>query len=135
LIWFILAALFAGAELLSGTFYLVLYGVSCAVGGIVALAGLGDAVSLMVAGVFGLAATFWLRKHPIVRPARTSGNGNLGQRVEVESWKTDTLLRVKHRGAGWDAELSGPVEGRPSVLYIIAQRGNTLILSDKPSAH
>ncbi len=132
LTWFVLAALFAGAEMLTGTFYLLLYGISCAVGGLIALSGLSEAVQLAVAGICGVAATLYLRKHPIVRPAKSAMTPDLGQRVEVENWKTDTLVRVKHRGAGWDAELAEPSDAKPDALYIVGQRGNTLIVSAHP---
>ena len=135
LTWFVLAALFAGAEMLTGTFYLLLYGVSCAVGGVMALLGLAEWVQFAVAGVCGVGATIYLRKQPFIRPAKTASTPDLGQRVQVESWKTDTLVRVKHRGAGWDAELAEPAEGKPDALYIVGQRANTLIVSAHPPGH
>ncbi|MBV8657102.1 MAG: NfeD family protein [Burkholderiales bacterium] len=135
ILWFVFAALFAGLELLSGTFYLLLYGVSCVVGAVAALLGFNWNLQLIIAAICAVGATLWLRRHPIVRPAHGTQSLEIGQRVTVESWKTDTLLRVKYRGAGWDAELAQKVETRPDTLVITGQRGNTLIVSPEPPAH
>jgi len=134
ILWFVFAALFAGLELLSGTFYLLLYGVSCAIGAVAALLGFGWNLQLIIAAACAVGATLWLRKHPIVRPSSAGQSLEIGQRVTVETWKTDTQLRVKYRGAGWDAELAHPIDSRPDALIITGQRGNTLIVSPEPPA-
>ncbi|QDQ27068.1 NfeD family protein [Chitinimonas arctica] len=134
LIWFVLALLLAGAEMLSGTFYLLVYSLCCALGGVAAVAGLPVPAQLSVAAACAVVGTLWLRRHPISRPSRVSGNLDLGHRVEVESWKSELTARVRYRGTGWDAELAAPLAERPGTLYIVGQRGNTLIVSPVPPA-
>lgn len=135
IVWFILAVLLAGLEMLSGTFYLLLYGVACGIAGVVALLGLGEAAQYGVAGVLAIAGTLWLRRRSFLQPAASSESLDIGQRVEVEKWQGDSAARVRYRGAGWDAELAGQSAEqteRPKVLYIVGQRGNTLIVAAAP---
>lgn len=137
MLWFVFALILAGAEMLTGTFYLLVYGGAAAVGGLAALAGLGTVPQLVAAALCAVAGTVWLRRHPISRKAAGSQSLDLGQRVEVEQWKSETVLRVRYRGTGWDAELAGPPAAppeRPATLYIVGQRGNTLLLSSLPPA-
>ena len=50
-IWWILAAILVGAELMTGTFYLLAVGVAFAVGGLAAVLGVALPLQLVVAGV------------------------------------------------------------------------------------
>ncbi|WP_374352406.1 NfeD family protein [Chitinimonas sp.] len=148
LVWFVLAAVLAGLELLSGTFYLLLYGLACAMGGLLAWAGAGEAWQYGLSAVFAVAGTIWLRRRKFLKPAETSESLDIGQRVSVESWTGENTARVRYRGTGWDAELAAPLSAgnstdtvallvgtasladRPSVLFIVGQRGNTLLVVD-----
>lgn len=137
LVWFALAVLLAGLEMLSGTFYLLLYGLACAIGGVIALLGLGDELQYAIAGLVAIAGTLWLRRRDFLKPAATSGSLDIGQKVEVESWRGEAAARVRYRGTRWDAELApqligSPQAERPQVLYIVGQRGNTLIVAEAP---
>jgi membrane protein implicated in regulation of membrane protease activity len=134
LVWFILAAILAGLELLSGTLYLLLYGIACAIGGLIALVGLPDAYQYGLSAALAVIGTVWLRRRKFLKPASTTESLDIGQRVEVESWKADGTARVRYRGAGWDAELTPAAgqAGQPQVLYIVSQRGNTLIVAAEP---
>lgn len=135
IIWFVLALALVGAEMLTGTFYLLVFGIAAAVGGLLALTGLGQVWQLLAAALCAVGGTLWLRKHPIVRGRPGGQSLDLGQRVDVEQWKSASLLRVRYRGAGWDAELAeAGTERSAEPLYIIGQRGNVLLLSHTPPA-
>ncbi|PHV12685.1 NfeD family protein [Chitinimonas sp. BJB300] len=135
IIWFVLGLALAGTEMLVGTFYLLVCGIAAGIGGIVALAGFSLPIQLLAAALCAVAGTLWLRRNPISRPTGPQSL-DLGQRVEVEHWKSATQLRVRYRGAGWDAELATAITDQdlPVELYIIGQRGNTLLVALMPPA-
>ena len=53
-IWWIAAAALIGAELLTGTFYLLAVGSAAAIGGLAAWLGVGSAWQFVIAGVLGV---------------------------------------------------------------------------------
>jgi membrane protein implicated in regulation of membrane protease activity len=132
--WWIIAALLIGAELLTGTFYLVALGVACAVAGLVALAGFGIQAQFTIAGALSVVGTIaahrWRRDHT---PAPDQPL-DVGQPVQVREWREDGRLRVAYRGSEWDAELAAPLVSRERTLYIVAMRGSVLVLSDRRPA-
>ena len=134
-IWWIAAALLIGAELVTGTFYLLAVGVAFGFGGLTAWLGAGAAVQFAVAGVLGVGLTIvahqWRRKHAEPPPAPPL---DVGQAVRVESWNPDGTARVAYRGSTWDAELESPAVDRAETLYIVATRGSVLVLSDRRPA-
>lgn len=132
LVWMMFAAALAGAEMLSGTFYLLVYGMACAAGAAVAWFGFGLAPQYLVAASCAVLGTFWLRRNPIVRPAASSESLDIGQAVTLISWKSPTLARVRYRGADWDAELTDAPLPDCHTFFIVGQRGNTLLVDATP---
>jgi membrane protein implicated in regulation of membrane protease activity len=134
-IWWIAAALLIGAELVSGTFYLLAVGVAFAFGGLAAWLGAGVAVQFAIAGILGVTLTIvahqWRLKHaaPHAQPPL-----DVGQAVHVQTWNSDGTARVAYRGSTWDAELESPAVQRAATLYIVATRGSVLVLSDRHPA-
>ncbi len=134
-IWWICAAILIGAELLSGTFYLLAVGVAVALGGAAAWAGASVPLQFGIAGVLGVALTIaahrWRLAHatPPAPPPL-----DVGQAVQVDTWNADGTARVRYRGTTWDAELEAPGVPRADTLYIVATRGSLLILSDRRPA-
>jgi membrane protein implicated in regulation of membrane protease activity len=135
-VWWISAALLVGAELVTGTFYLLAVGIAVALGGVAAFA------SFAAGAVRG-------RRRPRRRAddRRAQGCGSraprrprkpsldVGQSVRVETWNSDGTARVNYRGTNWDAELAAPDVPHAATMYIVATRGSRLILSDRrPSA-
>ena len=132
-VWWICAAVLVGAELLTGTFYLLAVGVAVAFGGVAAYAGASLPAQFTVAGTLGVALTMVAHKLRIARampPPQPSLD--VGQAVRVELWNPDGTARVNHRGTSWDAELATPDVPHAATLYIVATRGSRLILSDRP---
>ncbi len=114
LLWAIAGFILIIAELVTGTFYLVVFGAAALVGALVAW--LGGAFWLQV--IFATAAMFigiylvhaWRKKHP--KDAQSENSLEVGQTVILENWVNEAsgTARVKYRGASWDAKVSGPAK-------------------------
>jgi membrane protein implicated in regulation of membrane protease activity len=133
-VWWVIAAILIGAELVTGTYYLFALGVAAALGGAFAFAGAGMQMQFAAAGILGVVATVvahqWRVRHtPDEQPAL-----DIGQPVQVRHWRGDGTLRVAYRGSEWDAELASPVASRDAPLFIVAMRGSVLMLSDRRPA-
>ena len=134
-VWWILAAVLIGIELIVGTFYLLAVGIAVALGGVAALLGADKPMQFVVAAVLGVVLTiaahrFRLAKAlpPLAAPL------DVGQSVRVQRWNADGTARVAYRGSDWDAELAVPDTPRAETMYIVGTRANVLLLSDrKPS--
>ncbi|WP_148715209.1 NfeD family protein [Chitinolyticbacter meiyuanensis] len=135
--WLVLALVLVGLELVSGTFYLLAIAGGFLAGAFAAWLKVPLAGQIVLAALCALAAVALLRRWKRRQPhlTRTEPAYDVGQRVEVETWKDDTHVRVRYRGSHWDGELAATAEPRPAVLYIVALRGTTLQLSPIPPAH
>lgn len=130
--WWIAAAVLIGAELLTGTFYLLAVGVAVAIGGATAWAGYPLTTQFTVAGVAGVVLTAlahqWRRRK--AQPPPQPGF-DVGQSVRVDGWNPDGTARVTYRGTQWTAELATPATSRASTMYIVATRGSVLVVADR----
>ncbi len=130
-VWWILAAILVGAELVTGTFYLLAVGVAFAVGGIVALAGVALPLQLVAAGVVAVVATMIAHRWRLRTVVPQQPSLDLGQSVRVVEWKDDGGARVNYRGTQWDAELADASQARAEIMYIVGTRGSTLVVADR----
>jgi membrane protein implicated in regulation of membrane protease activity len=134
-VWWIAAAVLVGAELVTGTFYLLVVGIAAALGGIAAWLGAGVPVQFLLAGGCAFVLTFvahqWRQRQAPQSPEVAL---DVGQMVQVQTWNADGTARVEHRGTQWDAELASPDTPRGATLYIVATRGSVLVLSDRRPA-
>jgi membrane protein implicated in regulation of membrane protease activity len=131
-VWWIAAAVLVGAELLTGTFYLLAVGIAAAIGGVAAWLGAGVPLQYLVAG--GLAVVLTILAHQWRRrqaPTAPQVSLDVGQTVHVQTWNDDGTARVAYRGTLWDAELAAPGVPHADTLYIVATRGSVLVLSDR----
>lgn len=117
------------AELLSGTFYLLVLGIAAFVAAAVAWFGGPFIAQVAVAGVIAVAGVFWIRgrKHALATPDMAPLD--VGQPVTLQSWvnQADRVARVKYRDALWDAVVDGHARGEAGeVLYITRVEGSTL---------
>ena len=131
-IWWGLAALLVGAELFTGTFYLLAIGAALVLGGIAAWLGGSLPVQLLIGGVFALAGTIvahqWRKLHAMPAPQPAL---DVGQEVEVLDWFDNDKARVNYRGTQWDAELATPGAPRTRSMFIVDTRGSTLVIADR----
>jgi membrane protein implicated in regulation of membrane protease activity len=132
-IWWIAAAALIAAELLSGTFYLLVVGLALACGGVAAWLGSGEATQWLIAGVLGVIGTLLLQrlKRGGAAHAPMQASLDVGQMVQVQAWGPDGTARVAYRGSTWDAQLVTPETTQAHTLYIIDTRGSLLLLSDR----
>ena len=132
LVWLIAGFILVISELTTGTFYLLVLGVSGFVGAGVAYAGATHLVQTIVAGIFAITGTLWVHRHRHkVAPPSMRGL-DVGQPATFESWidKSSGQARVKYRDAQWDAQISGDASGEAGeIFYITAVDGNTLKIS------
>ena len=108
-IWWLLAGGVIVAELLTGTFYLLMVALGLAAAALVAHTGLpltGQIVT--AAAVGGGAVVAWhyaKRRRPGDPSARADRSVNLdvGETIVIDSWNADGTTTVKYRGAMWTA--------------------------------
>ena len=128
-IWWILAAVLIGAEMLTGTFYLLAVGIAFALGGVVAWVGASLPMQLLTAGVLSVVGTVianrWRRARgdPPPSPGSTSARACTSNRG-----KPTASARVVYRGTKWNGVLASSETPRRHTMYIVATRGSTLVL-------
>jgi len=115
--WMTLAAVLLLAELLTGTFYLLVMALATGSAGLSAIMGGPVALQVALAAAIGVAGCLLLRRTSRGHRHRHGASEQLqhldvGQHVYVEAWSADRTTRVQYRGALWDAELS---DGAPAV--------------------
>ena len=135
-IWWLFAGGAIAAELLTGTFFLLMIALGMAAGALAANSGTDTIVQLLVAAVVGggavVACYLIKRKRPSDVPARADRSVNLdvGETVFVEEWNADGTATVKYRGANWTAIQRGG--NTPSVgLHRVAELVGSRLLVDK----
>lgn len=141
LIWVVAGFALIIAELLSGTFYLLVIGVAAFAGALMAYLESGIFVQGVVASALALVGAFVVNRWHKAQPKSVAGRANLldrGQPVVLEGWVNESarIARVKYRGAWWDARLARPEEhpAPGTTLYIEGQDGNTLLVASAPPA-
>ena len=143
-LWWLAAGILVAAELLTGTFYLLMLALGVAAGALAAHAGLGSmAQMLFAAAVGGGAVAVWhLKRSSAAASRHTASNPDLnldiGDVVHVEAWQADGSTTVRHRGAPWSAIVADPSvrlpglpaeSARPTGAYrIVAVRGSQLVI-------
>jgi len=139
-LWWIGAGALVIAELLTGTFYLLMVALGFIAGAVAKILGASLAVQYLCAALVALAAVVLLRRSRFGRRReRRDASTNpdvvldVGAPVEVLAWR-DGHARVPYRGAEWDVELA-PGEPEDARFYeISAVRANRLVLVQKGHA-
>ena len=137
LAWAIVGLVLVIAELLSGTFYLVMLGVAAFGAAAAAYFGLGFPVQSIVAAVLAVAGCYGVH----IYRAKTEPGGmpsiDAGMPASFESWLDAgaRLARVRYRGATWDARVEGSDAIEPgATVFVVAADGNTLrVAKNRPA--
>jgi membrane protein implicated in regulation of membrane protease activity len=138
LVWIVAGFALVIAELVSGTFYLLVIGLGAFAGALVAWLGgnlFAQAVIGSIVAIAGaLAVHHWHSRQRAGDPKQPNFLDR-GQAVVLEGWANESanIARVKYRGSSWDARVARgerPVPG--TTLYIEAQEGNTLVVAALP---
>jgi membrane protein implicated in regulation of membrane protease activity len=135
LFWWIGAGVLIVAELMTGTFYLLMIALGFLAGVLAYELGAPLDVQLVAAALVGLVAVIALRRSRFGRRRRMVDastdpgvNLDIGSTVAVAAWQ-DGRARAMYRGAEWDIELA-PGEPQDAHLYEIkAVRGSCLIVA------
>jgi membrane protein implicated in regulation of membrane protease activity len=129
LIWAAAGLVLVIAELVTGTFYLLVLGIAALVGAGIAFLGLGFWLQAIVASAVAVAGVAWAhQRRKLITPAAMPSPDH-AQPVTWDAWidRTQRLARVSYRGASWEARVTGECVGEPGeTLYISAVHGNTL---------
>jgi membrane protein implicated in regulation of membrane protease activity len=133
-VWWLVTGGLIAAELITGTFYLLMLSVGAAASALAAHADLSLTWQIVVGAIVGgLSVTLWhLKKARTQQPTESSRNQDvhldLGEVVQVLVWDELGLAQVKHRGAQWTAQLApGQVPGA-GAFRITEMAGNRLIV-------
>ncbi|CAG1003594.1 hypothetical protein BURK2_03227 [Burkholderiales bacterium] len=131
LLWAIVGFALVIAELVTGTFYLLVLGVAALVAAVVAFFGAEFWLQALVAAAVSLTGVYLVHYWRQQNPAQAQGSNDLdrGQQVVFESWVDEAsgLARVKYRGSTWDARIDGAPH--TATLYITGQQDGRLLVS------
>jgi membrane protein implicated in regulation of membrane protease activity len=134
-VWWLLAGLAIVAELLSGTFYLLMLALGLAAAALSAHAGAGLTLQVVTAALVGGGAVLVWGRHRANRapepPAAQNPAVNLdiGQTVQVDRWLPDGSAHVHYRGTDWTARPApGSTVPAPGPHRIVAVEGSILIV-------
>lgn len=135
-LWWIACGALIVAELLSGTFYLLMLSFGAAAAALAAHLQLGFAAQLLAAAVVGGATSgLWhwkrLQRLRALPPSMANPDMNLdiGQSVSVEHWAEDGSCQVIYRGTQWSARYAGEGSPTPGRHRIQALEGSCLLLT------
>ena len=138
MVWFVIAFGLLIAELMTGTFYLLMVAIGCAVGGVAALLGADLPLQLVSGAGVGIAATMVLRRTRWGQQRLHADSAenrdvilDIGEVVQVQDWQNGTA-HVRYRGCQWDASLEPGATQRAGAQVIKAIRGSTLIVAPLP---
>lgn len=133
-LWWLVAGLLVAAELVTGTFYLLMLALGAIAGGLGAHMGLPLAPQIMLAGLLGGGASaLWhlLRRRRQGTNAGSEALLDIGQTVQVAAWQPDGSTQVHYRGAQWSARLAAhaivPLP-QPGTHRITGVQGSQLLL-------
>ncbi len=129
-LWLIVAGVLVIAELLTGTFYLLMLSLGATAAALTAYADGTLTWQLVTAALVGSgSAVLWHLKKPLSNDAQ-DGNAHLdiGETVTVDAWDAQGHAQVKHRGAQWAAVCAVGLTPEPGVHRICEMQGNRLVL-------
>jgi membrane protein implicated in regulation of membrane protease activity len=130
-VWWLVAGGLIAAELLTGTFYLLMLSLGAGAAALAAYSGVPLTGQMIVGGVVGaLAVTLWHlrndRPHAHNEASRDPNlHLDLGETVKVTEWDAEGVALVKHRGAQWTALLApGHIQttGAYRIVEIVGSR-------------
>ena len=130
-IWWVMAGVFVGVEMLTGTFYLLMVSVGLVAGAVAAQAGLSSSFQIVVAAIVSCGAVVAWRGYQMKRPQPPSASAShdvhleIGEVVTVDAWAPDGTATVKYRGAKWlvaIADGTTPSTGPHRIVEVIGRR-------------
>ena len=132
--WAILGLMLVITELVSGTFYLVMFGIAAFGASAAAYLGQDFPVQAIVAAIVAGGGCYWVFAYRARNAAKQMTPIDAGQPASFESWidQGARLARVRYRGASWDARVEGDQAPEPgTIMYVLSTHGNTLKVTAK----
>jgi membrane protein implicated in regulation of membrane protease activity len=133
-IWWVLALVVVIAELMTGTFYLLMVSVGLVAGALAAHLGASLNAQIIIAALVGGGATLAWHLYKIKQPgtvraeANPDVNQDVGATVMVDAWRADGSASVKYRGAQWAVVAAPGVEQAPGSYRVLEVKGSTLVV-------
>ena len=129
-LWLIVAGVLVMAELLTGTFYLLMLSLGATAAALTAYADGTLTWQIVTAAIVGGgAAVLWHLKKPLNNDAQDSNvHLDIGETVTVDAWDSQGHTQVKHRGAQWAAVCAANATPELGLHRIRAMQGNRLVL-------
>ncbi|MFT3720953.1 MAG: NfeD family protein [Pseudorhodoferax sp.] len=130
-VWWLLAGACVVAEMLTGTFYLLMLALGFAAAALASYLAIGMSAQVATAAIVGGGAVaLWYavrsargrRKHAEADPAL---NLDIGETLTVDHWAPDGTASVHYRGARWTVVPHGrqpPVAGLHRVVGVVGNR-------------
>jgi membrane protein implicated in regulation of membrane protease activity len=137
LAWAIGGLALAIAELLSGTFYLLMLALAAFGAAAAAYLGFGFGAQIVVAAVVSAGGCYGVHLYRAKNRSAQMPSIDAGMPASFEQWLDPAarLARVRYRGASWDAQVEGAEALEPgSALYVVNTNGNTLQVATKRPA-
>jgi membrane protein implicated in regulation of membrane protease activity len=133
-IWWVLALVVVIAELMTGTFYLLMVSVGLIAGALAAHLGVTLNAQIILAALVGGGATLAWHLYKIKQPgaaraeANPDVNQDVGATVTVEAWRADGSATVKYRGAQWAVVAAPGAAQAPGSYRVQEVKGSTLVV-------
>lgn len=133
-IWWLLTGAVVAAELLTGTFYLLMLALGLAAAALTAHAGFTLATQIGTAALVGGGAVLaWHQFRPASARGRAGANRDvnldIGETVQVDHWQPDGSTTVKYRGALWTAVHAAGTLPTSGTHRIVEVRGSQLVIA------
>ncbi len=133
-IWLLIGLALVVAEMLTGTFYLLILGIAAGIGSLVAYLNQPFWMQALAAGIAAIVSGVLVHRfHNAANASSPRDSANdIGETVTIESWQSESqrLARVRYRGTTWDAEVLGSDPVAADVrLYVVAVEGSRLKVS------
>ncbi|HBZ58915.1 MAG TPA: hypothetical protein DEO49_07205 [Sutterella sp.] len=132
-IWLIAGLILCGAEMLVGTFYLLVLGVSCLAAAGCAWLGLVVGWQCLAFAAVAVTGGLFVRhlKGQHNDESQAIQNLDVGHSVRVDAWNEDGTAFVQYRGTQWTAIADETVVKAPGVFRIARVEGARLVLSQQ----
>jgi membrane protein implicated in regulation of membrane protease activity len=137
LAWAVIGLGLVIAELLTGTFYLVMLGVAAFGAAGAAYLGVDFSAQVIVAALVAAVGCYGVHVYRAKNRTEQMPPIDAGNPASFESWidASARLARVRYRGAGWEARVEGADALEPgATVYVLATDGNTLkVAKNRPA--
>jgi membrane protein implicated in regulation of membrane protease activity len=137
LAWAILGLALVIAELLTGTFYLLMLGVAAFGAAAAAWLALAFGPQIIVFALVAAAGCYGVHAYRAKNKIEQMPSIDAGQPALFEGWLDEParLARVLYRGAPWEARVEGSELPQPGArVYVREADGNTLKVAARPPA-